>query len=359
MTIMAILMGAMTSAILMASHALPTGQTPLEKKTQAADIVGQIAGELFYATAITEATANAVTFTVADRGHGAAGPETIRYAWAGTAGDPLTRHYNGGTVVTLCEDVELFKLVYTARTTRLQGAPRVLLIVDDDVSPGAQDEARRTMIESWGLPVQVLAGSRSAAEYATALDTSDVIYVSEENTTALPDLVVGAARGIVVEQRNEFPRLGISEASNWLWTGSIDLLDNKHDITEPFALGTLQLFSTAGYAVYSWKQIAAGGQILARDGFFSYEMFITIEVDGVLFGGGRAPARRVSLPWGDQTFDFNTLTDDALMIMQRSIVWAAQPVVYSGVSIVLRPTAGSERVRTETQILNMPRATGP
>ena len=65
MTILTILMGAMTSTILIASHALPDSEDPAAKKMEAMDVVDQIAGELFYATSITEATVNSVTFTVA------------------------------------------------------------------------------------------------------------------------------------------------------------------------------------------------------------------------------------------------------------------------------------------------------
>ena len=92
--IMAVLVGGMASAILIAGHALPDDENPSEKLVKATNIVDRIAGELLYATSIAEVTANAVTFTVADRNHGDPGPETIRYDWSGTAGDPLSRQYN-------------------------------------------------------------------------------------------------------------------------------------------------------------------------------------------------------------------------------------------------------------------------
>ena len=65
-------------------------------------------------------TPNAITFDVADRNHGDPGPETITYAWAGTPGDPLTRQYNGGTIVNLQEDVQEFDLRYDLLATTVQ-----------------------------------------------------------------------------------------------------------------------------------------------------------------------------------------------------------------------------------------------
>jgi hypothetical protein len=65
--------------------------------------------DLQTAKSFTERTATAVTFTVPDR-DGDNIDETIRYAWAGTPGDPLTYQLNGGTATTLADDVQQFNL---------------------------------------------------------------------------------------------------------------------------------------------------------------------------------------------------------------------------------------------------------
>jgi hypothetical protein len=56
-----------------------------------------------------------IEFSVADR-DGDEVPETIRYAWSGTGGTPLTRQYNGGTVVSILTDVRQFSLTYNLKT---------------------------------------------------------------------------------------------------------------------------------------------------------------------------------------------------------------------------------------------------
>ena len=112
MLIMVVVMGGLTSALVLAAHALPGGQRTTQTRTRVSEALDGWAAELLYATSVTENSGNAVTFTVADRNHGDPGPETIRYAWAGTKGDPLTRQYNGGTTVVVLENVILFEMEY-------------------------------------------------------------------------------------------------------------------------------------------------------------------------------------------------------------------------------------------------------
>lgn len=75
----------------------------------------QLLSELQMALNFSERTATAVEFTVADR-NGDLAPETIRYAWSGTAGDPLLRQYNGGPPVAVLGNVAAFALDYVVKT---------------------------------------------------------------------------------------------------------------------------------------------------------------------------------------------------------------------------------------------------
>jgi hypothetical protein len=114
MSITSILVVAMGSALLIASHALPTPQS-LELTTQAGiDATSRMIRELRYALNFVERSSTAVEFTVADRDNDAT-PETIRYAWSGTLGDPLTRQYNAGVAVNVAADVYEFDLVYDTK----------------------------------------------------------------------------------------------------------------------------------------------------------------------------------------------------------------------------------------------------
>lgn len=361
-TIMTILMGAMTSVILVASHAMPDSDDPAQKRLAAMDVVDQIAGELFYAISITEETDKAVTFTVADRGHGAAGPETIRYAWSDTKGDPLTRQYNGGTVVNVSEAVEGFKLKYTTRTAPLLGAARVLFVVGDDTSPHAQELAKKALMESWGLSVQMVGADRTQAEFNTLIPDHDVMYISTHvNIADTRDKSFDLAMGILTEEPRTYDQLGIGERDEFSWAmkDEIWIIDNTHEITSPFPTGQLTICNSDQRLDYASGELAPGLQVLAEwPGPTQLELAV-LDVGAEQWDDGKAKGRRVKLPWGEAEFDIDSLNSNGETIMRRSILWAAASVVYSSVRIELKPAQGSEKVRTEVQILNMPRVNTP
>jgi len=110
LAIVGILVLGMASAMLVASRAVDPDTRPRATHA-AAEAAAQVLRELEFATGFTEHAAHAVTFTVADRS-GDAVEETIRYAWSGAAGDPLTRICNGGAAVTIIDDVRECELTY-------------------------------------------------------------------------------------------------------------------------------------------------------------------------------------------------------------------------------------------------------
>lgn len=120
--VMAVLVGGMASAVLITATALPDDQDPVIGITDGAAAVSGIATDVYGAVSFTERSTQAVTFTVADRdGNGTA--ETIRYAWSGVAGDPLTRAYNGGPASTAAPDVYNFQLTYDLKSVTEQPPP--------------------------------------------------------------------------------------------------------------------------------------------------------------------------------------------------------------------------------------------
>lgn len=111
LVITAIILGALTSAMLLASQIIPDDQGRAEATIAANEIAQQFAGELYYAHTVTARSIHAVTFWVADRG-GDLTPETIRYAWSGKPGDPLTRQYNDGVPAAVLDNVQHMDLTY-------------------------------------------------------------------------------------------------------------------------------------------------------------------------------------------------------------------------------------------------------
>ena len=110
-----ILMLAIGSTIVVATYALPDDDRPAGAVIAAGAAAEWIATELQYAVMVNHSSANMVEFTVADRDNDDA-PETIRYEWSGTAGAPLTRQYNAGTLANVLDRVQQFELAYDVET---------------------------------------------------------------------------------------------------------------------------------------------------------------------------------------------------------------------------------------------------
>ena len=117
LAIASILLTGLTGAVVFATKALPAEGSVESTVLTTARQVEEFSDDLQAALWVAEHTDTAITFTVADR-NGDGSPEHIRYAWGGNAGDPLTRQYNGGTVVNVLDSVQDFALTYDLKTIR-------------------------------------------------------------------------------------------------------------------------------------------------------------------------------------------------------------------------------------------------
>jgi hypothetical protein len=107
-----VLLGLMSS-IVIANKAWDPALDPVQQ-LQASEAAHQIANDARFALSFTERTSNALTITVPDRDSDGQ-PETVRYAWSGSAGDPLTVEYNGQSAQTLISNVQTLNLAYLTR----------------------------------------------------------------------------------------------------------------------------------------------------------------------------------------------------------------------------------------------------
>ena len=105
----------LTGVMVMAQKALASGSAEADQAHKADRAMQMILMDINLATSMPERTAHAITVVVPDR-DGAGQSETIRYAWDGVAGDPLTRQYNGGTATTLAENVYQCNFTYLTKT---------------------------------------------------------------------------------------------------------------------------------------------------------------------------------------------------------------------------------------------------
>lgn len=198
--VMAILMAGMGSAMVIASRGIPDGNTSLEITAESGAVLDQIASDLLYATSITEKSANAVTFTVADRNHGDPGEETIRYAWSGTEGDPLTREYNGGTAAILIENAYDFRLIYSVGSDTEPSIPVIegpeTLLSSQDTSADLKDFAITD--KEWigqyffpTLPVDAIAWNVTRVKFMARIHGADkgitAVQLRPATAARLPD----------------------------------------------------------------------------------------------------------------------------------------------------------------------------
>ena len=128
LSVISVLMTGLGSVIVLATNVLPSKNTPLVAVVESSQIVEQIAAELHTANSISERTATSIAFTVPDRNNDAV-DETIRYAWSGTSGAPLTRRYNAAAIVEIAPSVKSFNLNYV--TTSITTSTKTESTTDD------------------------------------------------------------------------------------------------------------------------------------------------------------------------------------------------------------------------------------
>jgi prepilin-type N-terminal cleavage/methylation domain-containing protein len=134
LSVMSILMLGISAAMGLALRAVPDEDSAMVRITDAGSVLDQVINDLRYARHITERSATAVRVVVADRdGDGA--PQTIRYAWSGTPGDPLTRTDGIGAAVAILANVHDFTLSYDLRS-------------QNETYPGPNVESAETVLAS-------------------------------------------------------------------------------------------------------------------------------------------------------------------------------------------------------------------
>ncbi|MEM6330611.1 MAG: hypothetical protein AAF790_10220 [Planctomycetota bacterium] len=109
-----VLMTGLASGLYVATQALKVGSTSAGQAIDLAAAAEQMVGDLRHATSFAEITPTAVTFNVPDR-DGDSTEETLRYAWSGVTGDPLTLEYNGASPIAMAAGVTSLNLSYLQR----------------------------------------------------------------------------------------------------------------------------------------------------------------------------------------------------------------------------------------------------
>jgi prepilin-type N-terminal cleavage/methylation domain-containing protein len=137
LALVAIIMGASTSLVVVAARALASDQSSAGvDAVTARAATSAVIEDLKVATQIVERTSRSMSMIVPDRnGDGAA--DTIRYSWSGTRGDPLVRAMNGGTPGIVAANVQSLNFAFLSKTV---GRPPPVTSAEQLVAAYAPDE---------------------------------------------------------------------------------------------------------------------------------------------------------------------------------------------------------------------------
>jgi len=117
MAVATILLGGMASALVLASRAIPSSNDPAMLRIEGHAVVEQLANDLWCAQTFTSQSANAVSFTVADRNDLDNSPDQITYSWSGVPGASLYQTMGGEPAREIAKDVHAFQFLYGLSST--------------------------------------------------------------------------------------------------------------------------------------------------------------------------------------------------------------------------------------------------
>lgn len=214
------LIGGLAASIYLASQALPGNENASRQKSKAAAVIRDLMADVSVAVSFTERTTRAITFRVPDRS-GDGMPETIRYAWSGTVGDPLTYQYNSGTVVNIATGVQAFNL---EALTRIMLAEELAAPVAGNVTFESFTEGKRTSLPS-GATVSVTTPTNTAQGdlliAAVSVDGDVRTSLTSTGWTEIHRGPVGPANGLAMQTFAVYWKIaGNSEPGSYLfsWT---------------------------------------------------------------------------------------------------------------------------------------------
>ncbi len=352
----------MSSAILLATHALPGKSTPQSRKVEGANLLQQMAADLAYATTIPVRNPSSITFTVHDRNQGLAGAESMNFTWSGVVGNPLTYQLNASTASTLSTSVASFSIDYQKETIPLKTAPSVLMLVINPATLTQEESDRKSLIESWGMTVSTLSRDATSAELQAAATSIDVLYIlSSTYRSTLVSAINGLTRGVVTADLNSYTAVGIAPSGQNYAQRTLNITNNSHEITSIWATGNINLITSNDQLVYADAPLASGATVLADLSVLivlNGPSLIVLDYGNTTSQGTPATSRRVKLPWADGV-SVSELTDEAKILLQRSLTWAAAPRVISSVQLTLQIGTNSDsKVQTAVKMLNQPREDG-
>ncbi|MDJ0701184.1 MAG: DNRLRE domain-containing protein, partial [Woeseiaceae bacterium] len=204
-----------------------------------------------------------------------------------------------------------------------QGAGDIMMVIDNVFAPSADDQYKRNVFESWGYNVDLWDDDTWQSLFDSSFANYDLAYVSESvGAASLGTKLNDAPIGIVTEEGMLNDEFGIATGYSSPVGDVIQIDDNSHYITAPFAAGSLEIFGAHMTGLTASGTVAGGASALATWG--GQGSLIALDQGATLQGGGTAPARRVMVPIGDQAGSNPAyVNQNGWLLVQRAIAWAS------------------------------------
>lgn len=335
LSVMTILMAGIASALVIASRALPDRDSPVSVAVDAAEIVERITAELYDAQSFGVRSATSVAFTVQDR-TGDGNPDTIRYAWSGTPGAPLTRKVNLALPYTVLENVQEFALSYDVRSVTEQPPPE-------------SNESAEFVLSSHSVALLPGSYSITATNWAGQYFTPSLPQGTESwrvTRVRIQAARAGAPNGVTAV------RLELPNASN-LPTGNI--------VGTPALMYESNLANSFGWEEFSFNNVSGLNPNSGLCLVLALHTSDTILADVRYDTGG---TNRLTTSNGGSTWSKSLLTGMLYVVYGTATTVSQPPEVtrhyLTGVRVALRVgTDASRRLETGTAILNEPEVAAP
>ncbi len=204
-----------------------------------------------------------------------------------------------------------------------QGSGKIALIGNYiSFFPDPRDSEKKVLFESWGYDVDIYDDSL----FLFNVNNYDVVYISEtSDSSVVGSQLTGVVKGVVNEEGELNPQLELADGMAASVGDSVNIIDNSHYITAPFAAGPLPVYSAAMERLTVTGSLAGGLQTLAEVG--GTDSLVVLDQGAITKGGGPVAGRRVTLPLGRATssnFNWDYLNNNGRLIVQRAIQWAAE-----------------------------------
>ena len=213
--------------------------------------------------------------------------------------------------------------VARAVVTPVPGSPlKVLLVVRDPDHLSDIEQGRQDLLEGWNWDVTLIQDSASDATFSASMAEADVMYITASvNHSYLRSRCRAFPIGVVSEEAGLITYFGFARSYDAINQAAIDVVDNSHYITQPYATGLLTIGPVAGQLKFARSTLAPGAEVLAEKQSSNDVMIMALEAGSELYGGGSAAARRVLLPFTG--YPVSGLTADGTNLIRRALTWAS------------------------------------